>query len=150
MSSYKYFIKDYEYFIKLYENTIMILGHVYERAYIIDKIIQKEIAIFDFDNDPTCGLIGKNNDWCLVGGDILVLKTWVDNTLRTFSELKSVHSLRAIDDYTVQILLDPWSEQSSIWQMEINLNKLTNPITLFKMKDFSDYADKPYTDQIIW
>jgi hypothetical protein len=150
MTLHKGYINDNENFRKLFENTIMVLGHFFETAYIINKIIEEEIPIFEFDNDPTCGLIGKNNDWCLVGGDILVLKTWVDNTLRTFSELKSVHSLRAIDDYKVQILLDPWSEQSSIWQMEINLNKLTNPVTLFKMKDFSDYADKPYTDQIIW
>ncbi len=150
MISYKDSIKDYKQFKKLYENTVMILGHVFERAYIIDKILQKEIAIFDFDYDPTCGLIGKNNDWCLIGSDVLVLKTWVDNSIRYISELKDIYSLRAIADYTVQILTDPWSEESSIWQMEIDLTKLTRPVNLFKLKDFKDYKDKPYSEDIAW
>ncbi|MEO6252191.1 MAG: hypothetical protein ABIO79_02765 [Ferruginibacter sp.] len=153
MRPYKGYINENGNFRKLFENTIMILGHVFETAYIINKITKEDNPVFQFDNDPTSGLIGKNNDWCLVGGDILVLRTWVDNSVRTFSdhpELKDIHSLREIDDYTVQILTDPWSEQSSIWQMEIDLTKLTRPVNLFKLKDFKDYVDKPYTDEPIW
>jgi len=79
-----------------------------------------------------------------------VLRTWVDHTLRVFGELKNIHSLRAISEYQVQILIDPWSEESSIWQLEIDLTKLTNPVMLVKLKEFKDYFDKPYTDEIVW
>jgi hypothetical protein len=150
MISYKDSIKDYNQFRILYENTVMILGYVFERAYIIDKILQKEMAIFDFDYDPTCGLIGKNNDWFLIGSDVLMLKTWTENSIRFVGELKNIHSLKAIGDYTVQILTDPWSEQSSIWQMEIDLNKLTRPVKLTRLRDFKDYIGKPYTDEPVW
>ncbi len=150
MRPYKGYINENENFKKLFENTIMLLGHVFEKTYIINKVTKEENPVFQFDNDPTCGLIGKYNDWCLVGGDFLVLRTWIDNSVRFLDDLKNIHSLRAIGDYTVQILIDPWSEHSAIWEMEIDLNKLTRPVNLTKLRDFKDYIETPYTDEPIW
>ena len=86
----------------------------------------------------------------MVGGDVLVLRTWVDSTLRMIGELKDIHELRALDAFTIQILTDPWNEYSAIWQLQIDLTKLTRPVSLFKVKDFRDYIDKPYTEQVAW
>ena len=69
--------------------------------------------------------------------------------MRSIGELKNVHSLKAIDDYKAQILIDPRNEEASTWQIEIDLNKLTRPINLYKLNDFKDYFDKPYTDEIL-
>lgn len=150
MRPYKGYIKDDKNFRPLSENTIMLLGHVFETAYIVNKITNEESPVFQFYGDPTCGLIGKYNDWCLVGGEILILRTGVDNSVRSIGEFKNIHSLKAIDDYKAQILIDPWSEESSIWQIEIDLHKLTRPVNLYKLKDFKDYVDKPYTEEIFW
>jgi hypothetical protein len=150
MRPYKGYIKDDINFRKLSENTVMLLGHFFENAYVFNKITKEEFGIFQFNSDPVCGLIGKNNDWCLVGGDILVLKTWVDKTLRVIGDLKHIHELRATNEYTVQILIDPWTVESAIWQLDIDLTKLTKPINLFKIRDFTDYINKPYTEQVIW
>lgn len=128
----------------------MLVGHVFETAYCYNKLIKEEFAIFHFDNDPTCAFVGKNNDCCLIGGDVLILKTCVDNTLRFIGELKDIYGLKAIEAYTVQILTDPWAEQAAIWQLDIDLTKLTRPTSLFKVKDFKDYIDKPYTEQVEW
>jgi len=150
MRPYKGYIKDDSNFKTLFENTVMTVGHVFETAYCYNKLTKEEFAIFQFDNDPTCALVGKNNDWCLIGGDVLVLRTWVDNTLRILGELKNIYALKIIDDYTIQILTDPWTEQSAIWKLEIDLTRLTRPTSLSKIKDFKEYVDKEYTEQIVW
>jgi len=150
MRPYKGYIKDDPNFKQFFENAVMLLGHVFETAYCYNKITKEEFGLFQFDNDPTCGVVGKNNDWCLVGGDVLVLKTWFDNSLRLIGDLKQIHELRSVDDYKVQILIDPWSNEAAIWQLEIDKTKPTRPITLEKVKDFKDYTDKPYTEHIVW
>ena len=142
-------IKNNFNFKKFDENLILLLGHVYEQIFLIDKITNQETGILTLDNEPTCGLIGTNNDWCLVGGDILVLKTFFDNTLRQLP-LDNITALKKIDEYTVQILIDPWSDKASIWQLNIDINKPARPINIFKIKDFPDYQDKPYIENILW
>lgn len=150
MRPYKGYIKDDPNYRILYENFVMSVGHVYETSYCCNKLTKEEFAIFQFDNDPTCGVVGNNNDWCLIGGDVLVLRTWVDNTLRLVGDLKQIFDIKIIDDYTVQILTDPWTNNSEVWQLTIDLNKLTRPLTLTKIKDFKNYVDKPYTENVDW
>ena len=150
MRPYKGFIKDDPNFKTIFENIVMTVGHVFETSYCYNKLTKEEFAIFKFDNDPTCGIVGQKNDWCLIGGDLLVLRTWVDNSLRLVGELKQIFDLKSIDDYTVQILTDPWTNNSEIWQLTIDLNKLKRPLTLIKIRDFKEYVDKPYTDDVVW
>lgn len=150
MRPYKGYIKDDPNYRILYESFVMSVGHVHETSYCCNKLTKEEFAIFQFDNDPTCGVVGNNNDWCLIGGDVLVLRTWVDNTLRLVGDLKQIFDIKIIDDYTVQILTDPWTSNSEVWQLTIDLNKLTRPLTLIKIKDFKNYVDKPYTENVDW
>jgi myo-inositol-hexaphosphate 3-phosphohydrolase len=128
----------------------MLLGHVYEEAYCYNTITQEEIGIWRFQYEPTCGIIGKNNDWCLVGGEILILKTFLDRTVRPIGDLKNIHEMRLTDAYTVQILTDPWSEDAAIWQLELDSNRVAPAISLWKIKDFKDYLDKPYVENVTW
>jgi hypothetical protein len=137
-------------FKKLFENTFMILGHIFETAFLFNKITKEEFSIFGFDSDPTCGVVGKNNDWCLIGGNVLVIKTFRDKTLRCIGELKFIHELKIINDYAIQVLTDPWEDKSAIWQVEINLNNLSEPVRFFKVRDFIDYVGKPYEEKIKW
>ena len=127
----------------------MTVGHIFESSYCYNKLTEEQFGVFEFDNDPTCALVGKNDDWCLIGGDVLVLRTWADNTLRVIGELENIYGLKSIDEYTTQILTDPWTEESSIWQLEIDLTKLTRPTSLFKVKDFKEYLDKEYSEEIV-
>lgn len=150
MRPYKGYIKDDPNFKILFENTVMTVGHVFESSYCFNKFTKEEFAIFQFDNDPTCGIVGQNNDWCLIGGDILVLRTWVDNALRLVGELKNIFDLKQIDAYTTLILTDPWAKNSEIWHLSVDLNKLTRPLTLTKIRDFKDYFDKPYNENVKW
>ncbi len=128
----------------------MLLGHIFENSYCINKITKEEFGIFQFENDPTSGLVGKNNDWCLVGGEVLVLRTWFDDSVRLINGLNNIHDLKRIDDYKIHILTDPWTKESSIWQLEIDPGKPTMPITLLKLRDFENYINKPYSETVKW
>ncbi|MFP9112312.1 hypothetical protein ACLI1A_00080 [Flavobacterium sp. RHBU_3] len=150
MKPYNGRLKDHENFKILFENTVMVVGHIFENSYCINKLTQEEFGIFEFYSDPTCGLIGKNNDWCLVGGEVLILKTYTDKTLRVIEDLKHIFELRAIDDYSTQILTDPWDEASAIWHLTIDLKKPHKPVSINKIRNFKDYLDKPYTENVEW
>lgn len=150
MRPYKGYIKDDPNFKILFENTVMTIGHVFESSFCYNKLTKEVFEIFKFDNEPTCGIIGQKNDWCIIGGDVLVLRIWVDNTLRLVGELKDIFDLKLIDGYTVQVLTDPWSDSPEIWQLTIDVNMLSQPLTFAKIRDFKEYADKPYTDEVVW
>jgi hypothetical protein len=144
-------------FIKLTETSAMVLGHVVNSAFMFNKQTSEEYSIFKFKREPTCGLIGRNNDWCLVGGNVLVLRTLADDCVRIFHDFKNIYQFKIVNDYSVQILINPWSQKASIWQLEINSIKLTSPVNeleapvnIFKVKDFKDYINKPTTEQIVW
>lgn len=147
---YKGYIKDDPNFKVLFENTVLTIGHIFESSFGYNKLTKEEFGIFEFDFDPTCALVGQNNDWCIVGGEVLVLKTWIDNTLSVVGELKWIFDLKPIDAYTVHILTDPWSNDSGIWQLSIDLNQLSRPLNLTKVKDFKKYVGNPYTDEVEW
>lgn len=42
------------------------------------------------------------------------------------------------------------SANPEIWEIAIDLDKLSRPIKLTKVRDFKEYADKPYTEKIEW
>lgn len=59
MKPYKGYIKDDTNFKIFFENTVVVVGHVFESSYCFNKLTKEEFAIFQFNNDPTCGPIGK-------------------------------------------------------------------------------------------
>lgn len=143
-------IKDYQSFRMLCENSVFLIGHIYETAYCYNKLTKQEFEIHKFIGDPTCAIISPNSDWYLVGGDCLILKKWNTDSYSLLEKLSDIHSLRAIDAYTIQILTDPWAAYSSIWQLELNLSSLIQPTRLTKIKYFTEYKNKPYTENVLW
>jgi hypothetical protein len=135
-------------FKTFFENDQLVLGHEFEQAYIFDKTSQETWQIFEFDNDPTCGVIGENNDWCLVGGQVLVL--WTKNLLEIIDHVEQIYELRLLAKNKAHILTDPWSGKSAIWELEIENNKTDLQYKLKKLKDFDDYFNKPYTENVFW
>lgn len=150
MHSYKSYIREQADFKVLYKNFVFVLGHIFEAAYCCNVLTNEETGICTFDNDPTCGIVNATNDWCLVGGDSMVLKTFKNRTLWWIDELKDIHDLRIVQGNTVQVLIDPWSEMSSIWEMGIDIARSRPIVDLRKIKDFNDYKDQPYTDEVVW
>ena len=132
---------------KLYETSKLTVGHSYEYAYLTKRSIfnfKKTTMIGWFIYDPTCALISYDNSWCLVGGDRLLLWTPKQTFEIDDDNLKSIEAFRQIDLYTVHILIDPWADNSAIWEFNIQTKQRK------KLRDFNDYKDQEYTDDIKW
>lgn len=126
----------------LYETDKLILENKFETTYIKDKSTGKILFEQEFYGEIECGLIDKNDQWVVLGGEYLSI--WTPTTFQTFDNIKWIHSLRMKDNNTIEILTDPWCDTSAIW--EVNLNSFKS----IKIKEFLDYKQQEYTDKINW
>lgn len=131
-------------YIKLHETDEFVLGHIFEQVYLTEKTTDRVVFIGDFYGDPSCGLISRDNTWCLVGGATLILWTEMGVTEIEDSNLRWACKLRQTDTNTVEILIDPWADTSSIWEFNTHTRERT------RIKNFDDYKNKEYTDDIDW
>lgn len=120
------------------------IGHIFEDAYLIEKRNGEEILVDDFYGDPSCGLISKSNDWAIIAGDHITIWRKGKVTKIDREELRWVHAIRTADDQIIEILIDPWSENSAIWALDIKTYELT------KVKPFDDYRDKELSEDVVW
>jgi hypothetical protein len=140
-------IKD-AHFHKLHETDKFIVGYVFEYAYLISKKNHKEIYMGDFYGDPTCGLIGADNTWCLVGGATLNLWREGENILEIEDDdLNWIYKIRQTAPHEVELLIDPWSEKAYIWYLNIQTlvrHKIRNYTSVMslnncRIKSFESY-----------
>lgn len=130
--------------IPLDEVDSYVLFSEQEEVFLFDKDINKELWRTSMYGNATCGIVGLVNDWAVVGGEYLII--WIDNVLSKIEEpdLKGIHDIRQTGDDEIEILTDPWSEKSAIWKLNLRtLNKS-------KIKDFNNYKEKPYQDNVEW
>ena len=128
----------------LYETDRLKLENEFETTFLTDKKSGQTLMEDDFYGDPNCGLIDKDNKWAIVAGEHLTIwtpKKWkrIEN-----EDLKWIHSIRIKDVEMVEVLTDPWSKKSAIW--EINVKTLE----FKKIRDFNDYIDQEYSENVNW
>lgn len=128
----------------LYETDDLILENVYESTWLKEKSTDKILFEDEFDSDPECGLIDADNSWAIVAGEHVTIWTPQNTKKITDGSLKWVHSLRLKNPSTVEILIDPWSKNASVWEIDIHT------FELHKVRDFDDYKDKEYTAEVVW
>lgn len=129
-------------YTSLYKTDLLEIGYIYEEAYLINTETKENIYIGYFYGDPTCAFISDDNSWSVVGGEVLVL---IKNyKIITIDEIRDIFAFKPIDKDNIQILTHPWSEDSSIWQLNIESVECT------KIQPFDKYKDKEYTEDIDW
>jgi hypothetical protein len=128
----------------LHETESLLLKNEFEVVFLIDKKTDQILVEEEFYGDPACGLIDENNEWAVIGGERLII--WTPEEIKEIDnkDLKWVHALRAKDNHSIEILVDPWSENSSIWELDINT------LEYKKIRDFSDYRDKEFIEDVSW
>lgn len=126
------------------ETDDLLLGHLFEDAFLTIKATNESVSLGDFYGDPTCGLISRTNKWCIVGGSTLLVWTQDEIFRIQDNDLAWVSDIRQINENKVELLIDPWAENSAIWEFDITTKKKN------KIKDFTDYKDKQYTDNVVW
>ena len=128
----------------LYETDQLILEYLYEDARLREKS-SNDILLEDmFYGDPDCGLIDIDNKWAIVAGEHLTIWTPKKSKEITHDRLEWVCDLRVKDFETVEILIDPWADESSVWEINIHTFEIK------RIRDFNDYREKEYTDNVIW
>jgi hypothetical protein len=55
-----------------------------------------------------------------------------------------VYALRTRSDNTVEILIDPWTDDSAIWTLDVKT------LQVKKVRDFGDYKEREHTDEVVW
>ncbi|MFN8358692.1 MAG: hypothetical protein U0264_02145 [Candidatus Kapaibacterium sp.] len=128
----------------LNETNKYVLGHIFEETYLFDKETNERYELGSMYGDPSCGLIDQDNKWCVIGGSTVIIWTTKETTELEVDELYWACRIRQINLNSVQILIDPWADNSSIWELNI-LDK-----SHFKICDFKNYKDKAFTEQIEW
>lgn len=133
----------------LFETDKLRIEHEFENAYLIEKQSGKELMFDDFYGDPECGLISLKNDWAIIAGEHLTI--WRSSKRKNkqkerieHDELKWIHDIRLKSENIVEILTDPWSEKSAIWELNID------SLQFKKLRDFKDYFETEYKENIDW
>ena len=120
------------------------LGFENEFSFLIAKETNEILFQDEFYGNPNCGIIDAENNWVLIGGIHLTL--WKPKKTEKYlsEDFKWIHSLRLKNSEIVEILIDPWNKYSAIWELNIKTYRLT------KIKNFTNYLDKEYTESIEW
>lgn len=131
--------------IPIDETDLYVLFKEFDEVSLFEKDTNKELWRIHFYGEATCGFISlAGNDWIIIGGEKLIL--WNNGIFETISDenLKWIHEIRQISEIEVEILTDPWSENSAIWTFNVN-DKTTT-----KIKEFNEYKLKEYTENVVW
>jgi hypothetical protein len=93
------------------------IGHIYEDAYLIDKRNGQEILHDDFYGDPTCGLIGRSDEWAIIAGEHVTIWKNGKATKIDKEELRWVHAMRQMEIRSLKFLLTPGlkNQRSGHW-----------------------------------
>ncbi len=117
---------------------------LYEDVYLVEKNTGNELWRTSMFGDPDCGIIASNDEWAVVGGQDLIIWFNQELTILEDPDLQWIHGIRQTGDKQIEILIDPWSENSAIWKFELNSAQKT------KIRDFDDYKKQAYTGTVIW
>ncbi len=128
----------------LYETDRLKIEHEFESTWLIDKLTNEILLKDDLYGDPDVALIDKNNKWAIVANKHLHIWTPEKSISLQTEEFRWIYSSRVKTEKIVEVLTDPWSETSSIWELDIETFDIN------KIKDFTDYRLKEYTENIVW
>lgn len=128
----------------LYETDELILEHISETFWLKSKSTGDILLEDECHGDPECGLIGTNNQWALIAGEHLTIWTPQQTKVIKQEGLRWIHSIRLKTQDIVEILVDPWNDIASIWEINVKSFELE------KIRDFDDYKDSEYSDLVIW
>lgn len=131
----------------LAESETYILGNEFEYGYIIDKRTKSNIYLGSNYGDPSFGIIDKKEQWALLLGHTSYL--WTPFNLLSLNEIHSdsremfewPFEARQINDFEVEILDDPWSDNPGIYSLNVKEKSIK------RIKNFKK-LEVPYDDKL--
>jgi len=122
--------------------TELSLAYIYEEGYLVHAGTKEIIFLGWFYGNPGCGAVDINNQWAVMAGiDMFIV--WNNGSLQELP-FPNAYEIRIFNNELLHILTDPWSEDCAIWQFDINTQQFS------KIRDFKDYQEKEYTEDVKW
>ena len=128
----------------LAENNTLLITSEFETTRCIDKLSGEILFEDEFYGDPECALISPDSSWVIVAGEHITVYNRREVLRLSGSNLDWIVSMRVKSAEIVEVLTDPYSHFSAIWEINTT-NWLIN-----KVRDFPDYYEKPFTENIQW
>ena len=126
------------------ETNSLLLSYKYETVWLKDKSSNTTLYEQECYGDPTSGLIDIKSKWALIADEYLTLWRLNKVTVIKDEKLKWIYDMRLKSNELVELLIDPWSDNAAIWEININTLKFK------KVKDFLDYQNKEYQESVLW
>jgi hypothetical protein len=131
----------------LAESPRYVLGHEYERVYVLEKDTGTYRELGAHYGDPECGIIDPQERWFLAGGEGLTFYTQQDGVVEllrggTEADTYFVSSMRLEAEGTVRLLVDPWSDKASVWRFFPEGHRLE------KLHDGPDLTREPWREKV--
>jgi hypothetical protein len=128
----------------LSENETFTVYQEFETVFIKNKSNNSTVTIDSFYGDPTCSFIDIKNSQIIIGGNQLIVWDIIKQKKTNLEKINYIHSIKKVDTNSIQVLTDPWSKDSSIWQLDLK------SLEVKKVKDFNKYKNKPFSENITW
>ncbi|MBC9933018.1 hypothetical protein [Chitinophaga qingshengii] len=129
-------------FVKFAVSERYVIGSLHENGYLFHLDTHEVTFMNWFYGDPTCAIIGQNDQWATMGG-ANGLTIWQQGVTSDI-HIENVFALREFDPVTIHVLTDPWREEAAVW--EINLVTFS----IQRLRSFPDYLNQEYTDDVNW
>jgi hypothetical protein len=140
----------------LAESHNFVLGHSYESVVVIRRADSSQLVAGEHYGDPKVGLISPNEEWFVTGGEGLLCYS-VNAGLQSFFrqgcpplpagtqvQYWPVHSARFESESVVRVLIDPWSEHASVWELNLNSGFTS------KLGEGPHLHGQPYRDVVLY
>lgn len=127
------------------ESPNYVLAHEFEQVFIFDRYTGKEIPAGDHYGNPECGVIAPDESWFATAGEGIVVYSFKDGLREYFRPPKKtifITAMRFEAPDRLRFLIDPWSDEASVWWLFPTTGKLE------KLHDGPDLRDEPYREDV--
>lgn len=127
----------------LAESNDYVLEHEYETVFACRRANGECKIVGHHHSDPTCGVIAPDGSWFAAGGEGLSVFTH-SGGIETFlrNPLFYVAAMKLDGNDTIRVLVDPWSDNASVWRLAPSTGKLT------KLRDGPDLRNEPFQENV--
>ena len=122
-----------------------VLEHAYETVFVLCRATGQRTAVAFHHGDPVCGIIAPDETWFATAGEgVAVFRFDGGSTtyLRDGGTPWHVSAMRLEGSDTLRFLVDPWSDQASVWQLHPGTRHLV------KLRDGPYLRDQPYRETV--
>jgi hypothetical protein len=131
----------------LAESHNYLLVHEYEQVFVCARSTGERTEAGSHYGDPQCGVIAPDESWFATGGEGIVIFSFnggLHEYLRRSASTFFVSAMRFEAPNGLRVLIDPWSNEASVWFLAPASGQLT------KLRDGPNLRYEPYRENVAY